>query len=321
MTTEVTLALAGDTMLGRGVADVLTSTPDAALFSDEIVEITQSADLFVLNLECCISERGEPWPAPGKPFFFRAPTAAVDVLVRLGVDCVTLANNHALDFGHEALLDTLDHLDRAGIRRVGAGRDLVEARTPANLEADGMTVTVIGATDHPRDYEARSDAPGVALAEFRDRVPEWLTDAVAQSSGDVVLVTPHWGPNMTSEPLPEIRRAARSLTSAGASLVAGHSAHVFHGVTRGILYDLGDFVDDYAIDPILRNDLGLLWLVTLTSDGPKELMGIPLKLDYCYTRRADGEDARWIRERFYRACSAFDTEVDARDGRLRVLLP
>jgi poly-gamma-glutamate capsule biosynthesis protein CapA/YwtB (metallophosphatase superfamily) len=319
MTAEVTLALAGDTMLGRGVADVLASTPDADLFSDEIVEITQSADLFVLNLECCISERGEPWPAPGKPFFFRAPPAAVDVLARLGVDCVTLANNHALDFGHDALLDTLDHLDRAGIKRVGAGRDLVEARAPVDIEADGVTVTVIGATDHPHDYEARADAPGVALAAFRDRVPEWLTDAVARASGDVVLLTPHWGPNMTSEPLPEIRRAARSLTSAGASLIAGHSAHVFHGVTRRTLYDLGDFVDDYAIDPMLRNDLGLLWLVTLTQVGPKEVKGIPLKLDYCYTRRAEGEDARWIETRFRRACAVFNTDVEWRNGGLRVL--
>jgi poly-gamma-glutamate capsule biosynthesis protein CapA/YwtB (metallophosphatase superfamily) len=319
MTTEVTLALAGDTMLGRGVADVLASNPDAALFSDEIGEIARSADLFMLNLECCVSERGEPWPAPGKPFFFRAPPAAVDVLANLGVDCVTLANNHALDFGYEALLDTLDHLDRAGIKRVGAGRDLADARAPAEIEAGGVTVTVIGATDHPHDYEARADAPGVALAQFRDRVPQWLTDAVARASGEVIVVTPHWGPNMTSEPLPEIRRAARSLTDAGASLIAGHSAHVFHGVTRRTLFDLGDFVDDYAIDPILRNDLGLLWLVTLSPDGPKELKGIPLKLDYCYTRRADGEDARWIETRFRRACAVFNTDVECQNAVLRVL--
>jgi poly-gamma-glutamate capsule biosynthesis protein CapA/YwtB (metallophosphatase superfamily) len=188
-----------------------------------------------------------------------------------------------------------------------------------NVEAGGVTVTVVAATDHPHDYEARADAPGVALAEFRDRVPEWLTDAVSRASGDVVLVTPHWGPNMTSEPLPEIRRAARSLTSAGASLIAGHSAHVFHGVARRILYDLGDFVDDYAIDPILRNDLGLLWLVTLTRDGPKEVKGIPLKLDYCYTRRAEGEDARWIETRFRRACAVFNTDIEWRNGGLRAL--
>ena len=320
MMDEVILALAGDTMLGRGAADVLASNPDAALFSDEIVETAQSADLFVLNLECCISDRGRQWPDVRKPFFFRAPSAAVEVLNVLGVDCVTLANNHALDFGYDALLDTFDHLESAGIKWVGAGRDIVEARTPVDVETKGFTVTVVGATDHPQDYEAGADTAGVAFAEFREQVPAWLLDAVARARGDAVLVTPHWGPNMTSEPLPEIRRAARKLVEAGASLVAGHSAHVFHGVTGRILYDMGDFVDDYAIDPVLRNDLGMLWLVTMTAQGPVELECIPLKLDYCFTRRADGEDERWIRERFRRACAAFDSDVDERKGRLRITL-
>jgi poly-gamma-glutamate capsule biosynthesis protein CapA/YwtB (metallophosphatase superfamily) len=316
----VTLALAGDTMLGRGVADVLSSKPGAALFSDEVIEIAQSADLFVLNLECCISDRGERWPDVRKPFFFRAPPAAVDTLAVLGVDCVTLANNHALDYGHDALLDTFDHLDAAGIKWVGAGRDVVEARAPVAIETKGFRLTVFGATDHPDDYAAGSDVPGVAFADFRKAVPTWLTDAVGGADGDAVLVTPHWGPNMTSEPLPEIRRAARVLIEAGASLIAGHSAHVFHGVTRSILYDLGDFVDDYAIDPFLRNDLGLLWLVTMTRNGARELGCIPLKLDYCFTRRAEGDDVRWIRDRFRRACAVFNSDMDESNGQLRVIL-
>jgi len=73
----VRLALAGDTMLGRGVAARLETRPPSALFAPELVEVAQEADLFVLNLECCISERGEPWPDPRKPFFFRAPPVAV----------------------------------------------------------------------------------------------------------------------------------------------------------------------------------------------------------------------------------------------------
>ena len=103
----LTLALAGDTMLGRGVARALLEKGTGSLFSDEIAEAAQAADLFVLNLECCISDRGEPWPDPGKPFFFRAPPVAAEALADIGVSCVTLANNHALDFGETALLDTL----------------------------------------------------------------------------------------------------------------------------------------------------------------------------------------------------------------------
>src|SRR5207245_7714512 len=124
----VRIALAGDTMLGRLVAERLETEPPSALFAPELVEITHEADAFVLNLECCISERGEPWPAPGKPFFFRAPPRAAEVLADAGVDCVTLANNHALDFGEPALLDTFSHLQDAGISWVGAGATLSDAR-------------------------------------------------------------------------------------------------------------------------------------------------------------------------------------------------
>src|ERR671919_2298335 len=125
------LGLAGDTMLGRKVAAAIAERGPESLVGEDVVAIAREADLLVLNLECCISERGSPWPDPRKPFFFRAPPAAVDVLTRLGAACVTLANNHALDFGAEALLDTLDHLDAAGIAQAGAGRDLEEARQPA----------------------------------------------------------------------------------------------------------------------------------------------------------------------------------------------
>src|SRR3977135_1118035 len=102
------LALGGDTMLGRGVAQVLATSPPTALFADEVVAATGSADLAIVNLECCISTRGVRRPAPAKPFFFRAPPVATKALTLLGVDCVSLANNHALDFGVEALLDTFD---------------------------------------------------------------------------------------------------------------------------------------------------------------------------------------------------------------------
>jgi poly-gamma-glutamate capsule biosynthesis protein CapA/YwtB (metallophosphatase superfamily) len=303
----VRLALAGDTMLGRGVSKVLGRRPSDSLVDPALAELTRAADLFVLNLECCISERGEPVP---KVFNFRAPPAAVDTLLHLGVDCVTLANNHALDFGPDALLDTFAHLRDAGIAWAGAGEDEEQARSPTVVQG----LPVVAFADHEPGFVAGPDEPGTAFAEIREGIPEWLRQRAAGA-----LVCPHWGPNMEPSPLPYVRAAAHELREAGAVLVAGTSAHVFHGVEGNVLYDLGDFLDDYARDPELRNDLGLLFLVELERDGPRRIEAVPLKLEYCFTGLARGDDAAWIRRRFRDACAEFGTEVAEEDGRLVIV--
>jgi poly-gamma-glutamate capsule biosynthesis protein CapA/YwtB (metallophosphatase superfamily) len=315
------LALAGDTMLGRQVAARIDAG-GWSLWSDEVVAAVAEADLAVCNLECCISDRGEPWPDPAKPFFFRAPPVAAELLAGLGIHAVTLANNHALDYGEAALRDTLAHLDAAGIAHVGAGATVAEARRSAVLDAAGLRVGLIGFADHPADFAATERRPGIAHADFTGGVPAWLTGTLAGCDADLVVATPHWGPNMTAEPVPHVRAAAPALGGAGAGLVAGHSAHCFHGVAwlgaALVCYDLGDFIDDYAVHPHRRNDLGLLWLVDADADGPRRLEAVPLALDYCYTRLAEGEEAGWIRRRFRAACAAFGVEAREEGGRLVV---
>ena len=186
------------------------------------------------------------------------------------------------------------------------------------LEANGLRLGVIGVTDHPPDFAAGRDTPGVAFARLDQGIPDWLSGAISSLDVDAVLVTPHWGPNMVERPLPEIQTAARRLLEEGATVIAGHSAHVFHGVEGPVLYDLGDFLDDYATHPVLRNDLGLLFLLTLDRKGPIRLEALPLKLDYCHTRLADEDDAAWIRDRFTRACNELGTPVTEASGRLVV---
>src|ERR687891_98775 len=242
-------------MLGRRVAEELATAPPTSLVAPEVAAECRRADLFVLNLECCISERGRPWSAPANPFFFRAPPVAVETLAHLGADCVTLANNHALDFGGEALADTLEYLDAAGIAHVGAGPNEDAARAPVVLGAAGFRLGVVGVSDHPVAFAAGPSRPGIAFGDLGRGVPDWLIAAVGS-------------------------------VDAGAALVAGHSAHVFHGVQDGVLFDLGDFLDDYAVDARLRNDLGLLWFVELDERGPRRLEAVPLKLGFCLTPSA-----------------------------------
>ncbi len=311
------LALAGDTMLGRKVGDAIRADGVSGLFSSEVVAAAREADLFVLNLECSISDRGERWPDPGKPFFFRAPPAAIDALTLLGVDAVTLANNHALDYGYEALADTFDLLASAGIGVVGAGPDAAAARRPITVEHAGFRLGVVALADHPADFAATGARPGIAYADLRGGgVPGWARAVIAGLDADAVLVTPHWGPNMTTAPPRHVRAAAADLAAAGATLIAGHSAHVFHGAAPGVLFDLGDFVDDYAVDARLRNDLGLLWFVDLDAAGVRGVEALPLALDYCHTRAAEPGEAAWIERRLVAACAEFGVAVQGRDGRL-----
>jgi poly-gamma-glutamate capsule biosynthesis protein CapA/YwtB (metallophosphatase superfamily) len=284
----VRIALAGDTMLGRGVARELEQRPPQSLVADEVAELMRAADLCVLNLECCISERGAPVP---KGFNFRAPPAAVETLVHLGVECVSLANNHALDYGVEALLDTFEHLLAAEIRWVGAGENAEQAWAPVEIGG----VPIVAFCDHEADFAATTERPGIAYADLERDVPACPPGA---------LVLPHWGPNMTPSPVPNVRAAAQALRESSVALVAGTSAHVFQGVEDNVLYDLGDFLDDYAVDPQLRNDYGLLFLVDLEPDVVRAIETVPLKLEYAHTRLARDEEADWIRRRFSEACAA-----------------
>jgi poly-gamma-glutamate synthesis protein (capsule biosynthesis protein) len=127
----------------------------------------------------------------------------------------------------------------------------------------------------------------------------------------MLIAFPHWGPNMAADPAPWQRRAAERMQAAGADLVAGHSAHVFHGIGWGqrgpLIFDLGDALDDYAVNAKLRNDLGVL---ALWRPGESELELVGLALDFCHTRLAQGEEADWIAGRLARACGDLGTSVE-----------
>jgi len=165
-------------MLGRGVARAIAAGREPLLDPD-VIAIAAAADLFIVNLECCISERGTPWPAVGKPFFFRAPPRAAELLAAWGVDAVTLANNHALDYGIEALLDTFAHLREAGIRWAGAGENVEKARAPVVLEG----LPIVAFADHADGFAAGPDRPGIAYADIRgDRVRDSRTGLAAGSA-------------------------------------------------------------------------------------------------------------------------------------------
>ncbi len=313
---ELTIGLFGDVMLGRGVAERLAVVPPEEVWSPELLLLCQSCDSVICNLECCISERGtQTSRIAGKPFFFRAPPAAVDSLRSIGVSAVGLANNHALDFETGALLDTLELLGEAGIEAAGAGADEAAVRRGVIIERRGTRVGLLAISDHPREYAAGTDAPGIAHADLTRGSPDWLTAELGRQRArcDLVIAFPHWGSNMNPHTDRWQRKAAAEMLEAGATLVAGHSAHVFHGIGweggNPVLFDLGDALDDYSVDTRLRNDLGVLALWRPgNADGPLELVG--LRLDYCRTDLAYGADAEWIATRLADACRRLGSAVE-----------
>jgi len=311
-------------MLGRLVDERHEGRPATAVWGT-LLERLRALDGLVINLECCLSTRGEPWRRTHRPFHFRAdPEWAVPALRAAGVDCCALANNHVLDYGAVALRDTLEALDGGGIARAGAGRNREEAFDPAVVAVDGLDVAVVSLTDNTPEYGATADSPGTAHVEIDvddERTLSAVREAIDRArdrSPDVLVASLHWGPNMVEEPPEAFREFGRWLVDAGVDVIHGHSAHVFQGIEaydgRPIIYDAGDFVDDYAVDGELRTDRSFLFELAVTPEGDLiELRLLPTEIDEFAVHEAGPEAAAWSREHLRDLSAPFGTAFE-RDG-------
>ncbi len=320
----VSIGLTGDLMLGRLVNEALLRYGPAYPFGNVLEELCQ-ADLRVVNLECVISDRGRPFSRWEKVFHFRAHPRALEALQLARIDCVVLANNHVLDYQEEAFLQMLELLEQAQIAYVGAGRNLEQARRPVILQAANLKVGVVAFTDNEPGWQAGPDAPGThylpvvpeSVAVLREQIEE-----ARRLGAGLVMVSAHWGPNMRLRPPPLFRAFARAVIEAGADVFHGHSAHVFQGIEvyRGkpILYDCGEFVDDYAVDPLLRNDWGLLYRLHIQNHRIGEVELLPLLIDNCQVNLATGLDREAIFERLQRLSAELGSTVLHQGARLWV---
>ncbi|RJL34066.1 CapA family protein [Bailinhaonella thermotolerans] len=310
----VTIALAGSTILGRGVAAYVERAADpTGLVAGELLARLLAADFFVLSLEGSVADRGEPHG--GESSGFRAAPRAAELLARMGVGCVTMANGHTLDYGPDALADTITHLTDVGIGVAGAGHDEASARQPALASVGGLRVGVLGLGDDPPEYAAGPDRPGIAYADLRSGADGWAVEAIRtyRAHVDTLLVMPHWGPPMTENPPAYVRAAARDFAGAGATLVAGDGAGVVHGVEPPVLYDLGGFLNDTTAEAGTCGDLGLVWFVDVSEGRPVRLRALPIALEAAHTRPAVGDEWTAVHRRFTQACLRMGTDVKA-DG-------
>ncbi|WP_029214533.1 CapA family protein [Kallotenue papyrolyticum] len=317
------IALTGDVMLGRLVDRYVlanASLPATYVWGD-LLPVLLNADLRLINLECVISTRGTPWRPESKPFHFRARPRAIDALNAARIDLTALANNHTLDYGVEALRECLQLLDQAGIAHVGAGANLAAAMRPALLTAAAQRVAVVAITDNEPDWQATPDRPGTfyvaynrrgPLEPYRTRLRQALD--LARRAADLVIVSAHVGPNW-GPPSPGMQALARTVIELGADVYWGHSNHTplgiqwYHG--RPILYATGDFIDDYAVDPVERNDLSFLFELEVADARVQAIRLYPTAIAHFQARRAEDADARWLIERMRQRSAAWATPIVA----------
>lgn len=331
------IGFVGDLMLGRSVADRWADADDPEGVWGTTLPRLRELDALVGNLECCVSDRGERWP--DKTYYFRAPPSfAAPALKAAGASFVSLANNHVLDYREPALRDTRTHLADAGISRAGAGTNADEALEPATFEAGDLTVAAFGLTDQSTAFAATDDGPGTALARLDPAVRETRAlvgdalDRVADRDPDLVVASLHWGSNWETEPRRVHERFGRWLVDQGVDVVHGHSAHVLQGVEvyegRPIVYDAGDFVDDYVSyrdREGVRNKRSALFELVV-RDGDLDALDVtPTEIVDETATLADGEVAEWVRETVAERSAPYDTAVEGidgerDDGRLRIPL-
>jgi poly-gamma-glutamate synthesis protein (capsule biosynthesis protein) len=304
-----------------------SSVPES--FWGDVLPVLRAADAVVANLECAITASPEPWDRTAKVFHFRARPEAVAVLRAANVRCVSLANNHTLDYRETGLLETLSNLEAAGIRAVGAGPDLDTARAITVIDAGGVRLGVAAFTDNEPPFAAGPTRPGTSYLDIGGdpQAPQLVAHAVSavrDAGADLVVLSLHWGPNMVVSPPPRFRDFARAAIDGGVDLVFGHSAHVFQGLEvygqRPILYDTGDFLDDYAIDAKLRNDWSFLFLLDVEDARMQKLRLRPVRLTYAEVNFAAGDELDAIRTRMRVLCREFDTRLTDTEEGLEIAL-
>lgn len=246
---QVTLTFAGDVLFDDGYAIMGAVRGDDDISKGvmpEVIERMQSADIMMLNNEFAYSARGVP--TEGKQFTFRARPETVKYLSDMGVDLVSLANNHAYDYGPDALTDTLDILREAGIPYVGAGRDISEARKPVYYIVGDIKIAFVSATqierlDTPDTKEATETSPGVFRCWNGEKLLETIRQAAENS--DFVVAYIHWGTENQVELDWAQTKQAPEIIAAGADLVIGDHPHCLQpiGVIGGVpvIYSLGNF--------------------------------------------------------------------------------
>lgn len=212
----------------------------------------------------------------------------------------------------------LEILDRAGIAHSGAGASLEQASRLAVSSVHGKKIGLLAFTDNEPDWEATAHKPGVFYVpmDLKDRRGQNLLDIVRRERNavDLLIVSAHWGSNWGYAPEKGHVAFAHALVDAGASIVFGHSCHVFRGIEfyKGcpIFYSAGNFVDDYAVDPVERNDEAFIYVLEVQDQIPRGLHLHPTVIRSCQARRAEGVRQKAIVGKMEELCASLGSSAN-----------
>jgi poly-gamma-glutamate capsule biosynthesis protein CapA/YwtB (metallophosphatase superfamily) len=296
----VQLAAVGDIMLDRALGTKISAGDIDYPFANIALPL-QQADLTIGNVESALGNIGTP---ADKAYPFRAPVDAALSLAHAGFDIVSLANNHAMDYGPDALLQAITLLKAAGVTPVGAGENVAAAHTPYITERNGLRLAFLSYVNVPVEYlgfdtqtwTATADTPGLAWA-----TPEQIMmDVTAVSSQvDHVIVLLHSAYEYVESPSPPQMAAARAAIDAGAVLVIGHHAHILQGIEfyrdGVIIYGTGNFA--FEIDGEPETAVFNIWL---DQNGIRQIELIPAIIQFGgQPRLATENEAAEIRQKVY----------------------
>ncbi len=279
----VRLAAGGDVTFGDGVATAIARHGTRWPWLS-VAPVLRASDLAVVNLETCVSTRGRPWP--GKEFTFRGTPASLQAARTFaGIDVGSLANNHSLDYGRAAFADTLAYAKRYGIRTIGGGANLAQARQAAILSRGGLRIAFLGFSDvRPPGFDAGPGRSGTTPA-----LPAYIRADVraATAAADLVVVYFHWGIELDRSPTARQRMLGRVALDAGATVVLGAHPHVLQPRERRgnqyVAWSLGNFVFDWTSPGTDRT--GILRL-GLGADGVLSSSFLPARINWVQPRLA-----------------------------------
>lgn len=256
---DFTVCFAGDINLDENwcTTQYMSAQPNGIYdcISQELVSYMQDADIMCLNNEFSYSSQGEP--LAGKAYTFRAAPERVEVLKQLGVDAVTLANNHVYDYGKEALLDTFTILEDAGIPYFGAGDTLQRAMEPLYLEIDGKTVALVAASraeKYKMTPQATDTEPGILRCYDTELFLQVIKEA--KEHADFCIAFVHWGTEYSYD-LEQVQSdTGKEYLDAGADAVIGAHSHCLQGMEyydgKPIIYSLGNYwFNEKTLDTML----------------------------------------------------------------------